>query len=404
MKNILWKRMVGVLLALGLLAASIPIAAAVSAATVTVQTKHCDLGAYYGGYFDIEVYATGTDLSYQWQAFGLSNWLDLSDNEFYSGTKTNHMRLSSINFENGSTDWNTLQFRCFVKGKEGTAASPEYHMVFYSLNDLRNRITEEDLHFASASPAQTPDSSVTKLTAEKGSSMDFSFSPNEFPQWLKDTEASVKCYITVVKPDGMGKRVNAQTTKVTFDQGGQYQVTMMMDLYVGENRANYAVSHKYMINVKTPLAITSQPQSVGAEKGEEATISITAEGDGLTYQWQKLSESPRSPGWYDIAGETGTTLTVSGERGTYRYHCIVRDQYGNSVTSDTATLTVSVFQKGDLDANGIVNMADAFLLYRAASGQVTLTEAQQARGDMDGNGTINMADAFALYRQVSGGE
>ncbi|MBQ9415065.1 MAG: InlB B-repeat-containing protein, partial [Clostridia bacterium] len=57
---------------------------------------------------------------------------------------------------------------------------------------------------------------------------------------------------------------------------------------------------------------------------------------------------------------------------------------------------------GDVDGNGIVNMADAFLLYRAASGQVMLTAEQKQRGDMDQNGIINMADAFALYRQVSG--
>ncbi|MBQ9413802.1 MAG: dockerin type I repeat-containing protein [Clostridia bacterium] len=60
-------------------------------------------------------------------------------------------------------------------------------------------------------------------------------------------------------------------------------------------------------------------------------------------------------------------------------------------------------QIGDVDMNGIVNMADAFLLYRAASGQVTLTYEQGQLADMDGNGTINMADAFALYRRVSGG-
>ncbi|MBQ9414533.1 MAG: dockerin type I repeat-containing protein, partial [Clostridia bacterium] len=58
--------------------------------------------------------------------------------------------------------------------------------------------------------------------------------------------------------------------------------------------------------------------------------------------------------------------------------------------------------KGDVDQNGIVNMADAFLLYRAVSGQVTLTVKQEALGDMDQSGTVNMADAFALYRKVSG--
>ncbi|MBQ9415053.1 MAG: dockerin type I repeat-containing protein [Clostridia bacterium] len=57
---------------------------------------------------------------------------------------------------------------------------------------------------------------------------------------------------------------------------------------------------------------------------------------------------------------------------------------------------------GDLDGSGVTNMADAFLLYRAVSGQVTLTAAQEAISDLDGSGTINMADAFQLYRAVSG--
>ena len=57
---------------------------------------------------------------------------------------------------------------------------------------------------------------------------------------------------------------------------------------------------------------------------------------------------------------------------------------------------------GDMDGNGIINMADAFALYRAVSGQTTLSDEQQLHGDLDGNGVINMADAFALYRIVSG--
>ncbi|MBQ9414027.1 MAG: CotH kinase family protein [Clostridia bacterium] len=58
---------------------------------------------------------------------------------------------------------------------------------------------------------------------------------------------------------------------------------------------------------------------------------------------------------------------------------------------------------GDLDAGGVRNMADAFTLYRAASGQIALTDWQQVLADVEENGIINMADAFALYRQVSGG-
>ncbi|MBQ9415043.1 MAG: hypothetical protein IJU16_07955, partial [Clostridia bacterium] len=61
-----------------------------------------------------------------------------------------------------------------------------------------------------------------------------------------------------------------------------------------------------------------------------------------------------------------------------------------------------VAEIGDLDGSGTVNMADAFALYRAVSGQTTLTDAQEALADIDKNGIVNMADAFALYRKVSG--
>ncbi|MBQ9414699.1 MAG: dockerin type I repeat-containing protein [Clostridia bacterium] len=82
--------------------------------------------------------------------------------------------------------------------------------------------------------------------------------------------------------------------------------------------------------------------------------------------------------------EDGEIMTVSGPSNQVVY------VYGDALL------------KGDVDGNGIVNMADAFLLYRGASGQVTLTEVQQAAGDMDDSKTINMADAFQLYRLVSG--
>ncbi|MBQ9413803.1 MAG: dockerin type I repeat-containing protein [Clostridia bacterium] len=57
---------------------------------------------------------------------------------------------------------------------------------------------------------------------------------------------------------------------------------------------------------------------------------------------------------------------------------------------------------GDVDGDGVINMADAFLLYRIASGQFLADETQLAVADLDGNGIVNIMDAFMLYRQVSG--
>ena len=64
--------------------------------------------------------------------------------------------------------------------------------------------------------------------------------------------------------------------------------------------------------------------------------------------------------------------------------------------------TAPVIMAGDMDESGVLNMDDAFTLYRAMSGQITLSEAQTRAADMNGDEIVNMADAFALYREVAG--
>ncbi|MBQ9414604.1 MAG: leucine-rich repeat protein [Clostridia bacterium] len=122
------------------------------------------------------------------------------------------------------------------------------------------------------------------------------------------------------------------------------------------------------------------------------------------------------------------TLTIKTEKlSDYRFSSLQFDWFGNlylpELTIYVPVSQVERFQAAlpaykdqivgvdfsseallcDLDGNGTVNMADAFMLFRAVSGQTVLTDAQEAVADMDDNGTINMADAFALYRMVAGG-
>ncbi|MBQ9415211.1 MAG: CHAP domain-containing protein [Clostridia bacterium] len=73
-------------------------------------------------------------------------------------------------------------------------------------------------------------------------------------------------------------------------------------------------------------------------------------------------------------------------------------QYTLTVTQST-TSAPKPFVLGDLDGNGILNMADAFTLYRVTAGHIALQDSRSA--DMDGNGVINVMDAFALYRLIT---
>ena len=83
------------------------------------------------------------------------------------------------------------------------------------------------------------------------------------------------------------------------------------------------------------LQITTQP--VFSLSDNIATATITAEGDGLTYNWytREIGQSV-----YVKSSVTGTayTMNVSEDNADRQVMCIVTDQYGNQVQSQSVTL------------------------------------------------------------------
>src|SRR4030042_1788448 len=101
------------------------------------------------------------------------------------------------------------------------------------------------------------------------------------------------------------------------------------------------------LTVKAEPAITGQPSNQITCPGSSVSFSVTATGDGLTYQWKK--------GGSDISGATSSTYTISSpaetDEGSYTVE--VSGDCGTPVTSTSATLTVytptgiPVFTEGD---------------------------------------------------------
>ena len=87
--------------------------------------------------------------------------------------------------------------------------------------------------------------------------------------------------------------------------------------------------------------ITTQPQSVSVKAGETATFTVVAAGTDLSYQWRVNKND--NVGFVDIVGansESYTLNAVNKDCNGYQYQCVVRNA-GDSVTSDTVTLTVT---------------------------------------------------------------
>jgi hypothetical protein len=140
-----------------------------------------------------------------------------------------------------------------------------------------------------------------------------------------------------------------------------------------------------------PPAITAQPQSTVAAAGGTARLSVTATGQGLTYQWRKNGRNLPNGG--NVSGANTATLTISnfGEGDVGVYSVAIFSQAG-SVVSKNAAVNLSNFSV--TDANVV------YLPFNESSGT---TVANSATGGQAGtvNGTASwgagkIANAFTF--------
>ena len=97
----------------------------------------------------------------------------------------------------------------------------------------------------------------------------------------------------------------------------------------------------------TPVGvrITKQPSNVTVVGGLSGSVTVTATGDGLTYEW--YYKDADSDGFVR-ASATGSTYTITmtnNADGRLAY-CIVRDCYDNWVQSNTVTFTKKTTSSG----------------------------------------------------------
>lgn len=91
------------------------------------------------------------------------------------------------------------------------------------------------------------------------------------------------------------------------------------------------------------IVITAQPVSVSVAAGATASFTVSATGDGLSYQWQELPAGNGSA-WTPVSGETNASLsfTAAAARNGSKFRCVLKDSSGASkATTATAKLTVT---------------------------------------------------------------
>ena len=84
--------------------------------------------------------------------------------------------------------------------------------------------------------------------------------------------------------------------------------------------------------------ITAQPVSAKVGPGQTAKVTVKATGDGLKYQWYYALKGATKWTKTSVTTATFTSGKMSASLNGCRVRCVVTDKYGNSVTSNVATL------------------------------------------------------------------
>ena len=104
---------------------------------------------------------------------------------------------------------------------------------------------------------------------------------------------------------------------------------------------NSVTSDTISMTICDPLTIIAQPADYRGPVGSTASFTVEATGgaEPLTYQWyvKKLSASRFSKS--SITGPVYEVELTEARNGN-RLYCVITDALGNSVTSDTVTITV----------------------------------------------------------------
>ncbi len=125
------------------------------------------------------------------------------------------------------------------------------------------------------------------------------------------------------------------SAKLTSASNGRQIYCVITDKY-----NNTVQSETVKLSIK--LEITNQPKDVSVPLDAIALTQVMVEGDGLTYQWYLKNRTGTKFSKSSITSDTYSVKMSQAVDGRQIY-CVISDQYGNTATSDTATLSICPF-------------------------------------------------------------
>ena len=251
----------------------------------------------------ILVGAEGKDLSYQWQ-YSRNNGASWTDCTAITSQTAEFSFILKKKFSR-------RLYRCIISNDSGTITS-ESALLTVTTKPV---ITEQPQDLTGAVGEKVS----LRVTAE-GEGLTY--------QWYVRASADADWKVSKCK-------TAENSTTLTASANGRQLYVIVTDKYGSTVQSNTVT-----LTVLPSLKITEQPQDVTGAVGDKVTLKVTAEGEGLTYQW--YVRASESAAWKKSSRTTATnSATLTAEADGRQLYVEVKDKYGNTVTSSVATLHVS---------------------------------------------------------------
>ena len=268
-----------------------------------IETQPKSAAVAEGEKITVSVEVVGEGLTYQWYwaAAGSSNFVE------HSGFTTNSYAVWLTPARAGR------QVYCVITDKYGNTVKTDtvtlnIGMPLKIVNQPKNATVKEGEKASVSVEAVGEGLTYQWYWAAAGSSNFVphgGFTTNSYAVWMTSARAGRQVYCVIT------------------DKYGNSVTTNTVSLYMGE-----------------PVAIDTQPESVTVAEGVKATVTVKAVGDGLTYQWYWAAAG--SSNFVPHEGFTTNSYGVwmNASRNGRQVYCVITDQYGNTVQTNTVTLNM----------------------------------------------------------------
>ena len=136
------------------------------------------------------------------------------------------------------------------------------------------------------------------------------------------------------------------TNRPTYSTRAVYRASLHFDVAISNIVGSVTSETAIVSATPRPPLLTSQPASIAVTAGESAAFDVEVRGTNqFTIQWQRSNDAGAT--WFEIAtqignvGRYGTVLRVAALADSGALFRAVVSNPGGTVTSQTATLTVS---------------------------------------------------------------